>query len=88
MLHVCWGLTDAFENLFDPKRKNAGQPKLECEQLESTVLQFAEQFSARFKGCFGEIDFAVAIIRNIRINNSISVTARVTTVHFLPPLSL
>jgi hypothetical protein len=42
---------------------------------------------ARFNGCFSEIDFAVAIIRNIRINNPISVTARVITVHFLLPLS-
>jgi hypothetical protein len=42
MLHVFWGLIDAFDYPFDPKRKNAGQPEIECDQLECTFLQYAE----------------------------------------------
>jgi hypothetical protein len=83
MLHLSFGVVGEFENLLSQKCHYAKQQICkQCPQSTKTVGQIAEYKFAPFNGCFSEIDFAVAIIRNIRIDNRISFNSCVVTVHF------
>jgi hypothetical protein len=83
MLLLSFGEIGEFESLPPQKRHYAEQQICkQCPQSTKTDGQIAEYKFAPFNGCFSEIDFAVAIIRNIRIDNRISFNSCVVTVHF------